>query len=98
MTGASCSEGRTKAGWLVPAGLLALSIVPVIAGAPRLAELGIGAGTPVLTHIPWFMFPATQGELARTICMGAGWLINIGVAEWVIARVRRQGTPYATLR
>jgi hypothetical protein len=52
-----------QAGWLVPAGLLALCIVPAIAGALRLAELGSGAAitpenarffaapAPVVVHI-----------------------------------------------
>jgi len=46
--------------------------------------LGLGVGTQVLTHLPWFLFPGIQGELARTICMGAGWAINLAVAEWII--------------
>lgn len=52
-----------RAGWLVPAGLLALRIVLAIGGALRLAELGSGtdiapenarffaAPTPVVIHI-----------------------------------------------
>lgn len=48
--------------------------------------LGLGAGTQVFTHIPWFVFPSIQGELARTLCMGAGWAINLAVAEWIIQR------------
>ena len=46
--------------------------------------LGLGAGTQALTHLPWFMFPAIQGELARALLMGAGWAINLAVAEWII--------------
>lgn len=46
--------------------------------------LALGAGTQVFTHIPWFLFPAIQGELARTLCMSAGWVINLAVAEWLI--------------
>jgi uncharacterized membrane protein len=34
--------------------------------------LGLGAGTQVFTHLPWFLFPSIQGELARALCMGAG--------------------------
>jgi hypothetical protein len=34
----------------------------------------------------WFMFPSIQGELARTICMGAGWCINLALAQWLISR------------
>lgn len=50
--------------------------------------LGLGAGTQVLTHLPWFLFPSIQGELARTLFMAAGWGINLAVAEWLIARKR----------
>lgn len=50
--------------------------------------IGLGAGTQAFTHLPWFLFPDIQGELARTLCMGAGWAINLAVAEWFIARGR----------
>lgn len=55
----------------------------------RAYALGLGAGTQVFTHIPWFLFPSIHGELARTICMAAGWAINAAVAEWVIVRMSR---------
>lgn len=48
--------------------------------------LGLGVGTQALTHLPWVLFPSIQGELARTIFMGAGWAINFAVAEWLISR------------
>jgi uncharacterized membrane protein len=32
--------------------------------------LGLGAGTQVFTHIPWFIFPEIRGKLARTLSMG----------------------------
>jgi uncharacterized membrane protein len=48
--------------------------------------LGLGAGTQAFTHLPWFLFPGIRGELARTLFMGAGWAINLAVAEWIIAR------------
>jgi uncharacterized membrane protein len=50
--------------------------------------LGLGAGTQVFTHLPWFLFPSIHGELARTLFMAAGWAINIAVAEWFISRER----------
>lgn len=50
----------------------------------RAYAIGMGAGTQVLTHIPWFLFPTWQGELLRALCMGAGWVLNVAVAEWVI--------------
>lgn len=52
--------------------------------------LGLGAGTQVLTHLPWFLMPAIQGELARTLCMAAGWVINIAVVEFILLRERRR--------
>jgi uncharacterized membrane protein len=52
----------------------------------RSYALGLGAGTQVLTHLPWFLFPHIQGELTRTLCMAAGWAINLAVAEWLISR------------
>lgn len=48
--------------------------------------LGLGAGTQALTHLPWFLFPGIQGELTRALLMGAGWVINLAVAEWIIRR------------
>lgn len=50
----------------------------------RAYALGIGAGTQVLTHIPYFVFSSIQDEFGRTVCMAAGWAINIAVAEWII--------------
>jgi hypothetical protein len=48
--------------------------------------IGLGAGTQVLTHLPWFLFPAIQSELTRALFMGAGWVINLAVAEWAIRK------------
>lgn len=50
--------------------------------------LGLGAGTQVLTHLPMVFLPGIQGELARTLFMGAGWAINIAVVEWILLRER----------
>lgn len=58
--------------------------------------LGLGAGTQVFTHLPWFMFPSIHGELARTLFMGAGWAINMAVAEWLISRKPRRQSSWAT--
>lgn len=56
------------------------------------------AGTQVLTHLPWFLLvDRTPGELPRGVMMGAAWLLNIGVAEYVIRRGRtRQAVTRAT--
>lgn len=50
----------------------------------RAYAIGLGAGTQLFTHIPMFVFPSAQSELTRALCMGAGWVINLAVAEWVI--------------
>ena len=59
----------------------------------RAYAIGLGAGTQVLTHLPLLLFPAVLGELTRALCMGAGWVVNLAVAEWLIrkrlARPRR---------
>lgn len=52
----------------------------------RAYAIGLGAGTQVFTHIPAMLFPSITGELSRTLMMGAGWVINLAVAEWVIRK------------
>lgn len=54
----------------------------------RAYAIGLGAGTQVLTHLPWFILFGPPGELPRAVLMGAGWLINVAIAEWAIARIR----------
>jgi hypothetical protein len=52
--------------------------------------IGMGAGTQVLTHLPWFILAEGRpGEGPRAIMMTAGWVINVAIAEWVIRRARR---------
>jgi uncharacterized membrane protein len=59
----------------------------------RAYAIGLGAGTQVLTHLPWFILVDTKpGESARAVMMGAGWVINVVVAEWIIRKGRRPGT------
>jgi hypothetical protein len=48
----------------------------------------MGAGTQVFTHLPWFIFVGTPDELPRAVLMGAGWVINLAVAEVIIHRRR----------
>ena len=53
----------------------------------RAYAIGLGAGTQVLTHLPWFVLVGGKpGEFPRAVMMGAGWVINVIVAEWVIRR------------
>lgn len=48
--------------------------------------LGMGAGTQVFTHLPWFVFVGATGETSRFVLMALGWFINVGVAEYFIRR------------
>lgn len=55
----------------------------------RAYALGMGAGTQVLTHLPWFILvDLAPPETPRAIMMGIAWVINAAVAEWVIWRAR----------
>jgi uncharacterized membrane protein len=54
----------------------------------RAYAIGLGAGTQVLTHLPFFLLVGKPGETGRGIMMGAGWVINVIVAEWIIRRRR----------
>ena len=51
----------------------------------RAFALAMGAGTQVFSHIPIAVLQQEFTLTNRATAMGAGWLINILVAEWVIA-------------
>lgn len=48
--------------------------------------IGIGAGTQVVVHIPWLLLGGRPEELERALLLGAGWAINLAIAEWIIRR------------
>jgi uncharacterized membrane protein len=54
--------------------------------------IGLGAGTQVLTHLPWALLVGEPHGLSRALLMAAGWVINLAVAERIIRR-RRPGQP-----
>ncbi len=56
----------------------------------RAYAIGLGAGTQVFTHLPWVITGTVPTEFGRAMAMGAGWVINLAVAEWVIRRKRGQ--------
>lgn len=56
--------------------------------------IGQGAGTQVLTNVPWMLVAGAPGELPRALLMAAGWVINLAVAERIIRR-RRNAEPTA---
>jgi len=56
--------------------------------------IGMGAGTQVLTLAPWQLLFGPPQELPRALLMGAAWVINLAVAEWII-RGGRSAHPAA---
>jgi hypothetical protein len=60
----------------------------------RAYAIGQGAGTQVLVHLPWFLIFGKPGELPRALLLGAAWVINLAVAEWIIRG--RQAYPLRT--
>jgi uncharacterized membrane protein len=46
--------------------------------------IGLGAATQMLTLRAAGIIAGPPGELSRALLMGAGWLINLAVAEWAI--------------
>jgi uncharacterized membrane protein len=51
--------------------------------------IGLGAGTQVLTLAAGEIISGPPSELSRALLMGAGWMINVAVAEWAIRRQHR---------
>jgi uncharacterized membrane protein len=43
-----------------------------------------GAGTQALVSLLWFIIFGEPGNLVRDLLLIAGWIINLGVAEWII--------------
>ncbi|MBO6716814.1 MAG: DUF2306 domain-containing protein [Rhizobiaceae bacterium] len=57
----------------------------------RAYGLGMGAGTQVLTHLPWTLLVGMPADTAtRTFLMTAGWVINVLVVEWILARTAKK--------
>jgi hypothetical protein len=59
--------------------------------------IGMGAGTQVFTHLPWLLFFGPADEFTRALLMGAGWVINLAVVEWIIYRKKAQTSPLVSL-
>ena len=54
----------------------------------RAYAIGMGAGTQALIQLPMLLAFGAPDDLSRALMMGAGWAINVAVAEWLIARRR----------
>jgi uncharacterized membrane protein len=57
----------------------------------RAYAIGLGAGTQVLTLLAGELISGPPSELSRALLMGAGWVINLAVAELVIRRQLHRG-------
>ncbi|WP_176731965.1 DUF2306 domain-containing protein [Micromonospora rhizosphaerae] len=55
--------------------------------------IGLGAGTQVLTHLPWILLAGQPRGLGRALLMLAGWLINLAVTEWALRKGPTKPTP-----
>jgi hypothetical protein len=56
----------------------------------RAYAIGVGAGTQAIVLIPGSIIFGPAHELSRTVLMGAAWLINLAMAEYVIRRRARR--------
>jgi len=48
--------------------------------------IGLGAGTQMLALMAGELIAGPPSELSRALLMGAGWVINLAVAEWAIRK------------
>jgi uncharacterized membrane protein len=64
----------------------------------RAYAIAMGAGTQVLTSIPYMLLVGTPDESARAVLMGAGWVINVLVVEWSLRRTQRHRLPRPSVR
>ncbi len=56
----------------------------------RAYAIGLGAGTQMLTLWAGEVIAGPPDELSRALLMGAGWMINLAVAEWAIRKRPRR--------
>lgn len=59
----------------------------------RAYAIAIGAGTQVLTMVPYALVVGEPTVDAKAVLMGLAWVINLAVAEFVIRRARRRNAP-----
>jgi hypothetical protein len=58
----------------------------------RAFALGLGASTQMLIGIPVLLIFGEPTPIVGDLMLGAGWLINLTVAQWALARGRRAGS------
>ena len=54
----------------------------------RAYAIGLGAATQMLTLMAGEMIAGRPSELSRALLMGAGWVVNLAMAEWAIRKRR----------
>ena len=54
----------------------------------RAYAIGLGAGTQALTQLPLLLLFGAPNELTLALMLGAAWVVNLVVAEWLIRRER----------
>ncbi len=57
----------------------------------RAYAIGMGAGTQALILMAGEMIAGKPSVLSRAVLMGAAWVINLAVAEWIIRARRAPG-------
>src|SRR4029453_3190563 len=57
----------------------------------RAYAIGLGAGTQGSTFLPWTLVFGAPEQAMHAVLMGAGWVINLAVAEVV---TRRRARPF----
>ncbi|MBP7692711.1 MAG: DUF2306 domain-containing protein [Anaerolineales bacterium] len=62
----------------------------------RAYAIGLGAGTQVLTGLAESLLASPRTELSHALALGAGWIINLAVAEWAIRRRPARRAPAVT--
>jgi hypothetical protein len=55
----------------------------------RAYAIGVGAGTQAVVTAVWAVFAGNPAGVTRTLLLGAGWVINLVVAERIIRRRTR---------
>jgi uncharacterized membrane protein len=60
----------------------------------RAYAIGQGAGTQAITQLPPILLFGAMDDLTKALMMGAAWVLNLAVAEWLIRR-RRLGIQFA---
>ncbi|WP_104176336.1 DUF2306 domain-containing protein [Arthrobacter sp. Y81] len=58
----------------------------------RAYAIAVGAGTQAFVSIPWLLLVGPTDVPTRAVLLGAGWVINVAVAEYVIHRRARKAS------